>query len=153
MFLRCPVRQRQDRPVQAVGVAGDVDRVDAVIGSDSDFQQDLRTAAGRDNNARNTVDEQHDTCARPLCELARLLGDRTGPAQLGRYITGYQRPINPAHHIGSKQLEQSGDIAAAGRRQKRFDDFEVAGRAAGFGGRTLVQSPSRPACERLRGRR
>ena len=150
MCLRCPIRQRQDRPVQAVGVAGDVDRVDAMIGSDPDFQQELRPPTRRDRNARNTVDEQHHTRARPLGELTSLLGDRTGPAQLGRHITRHQRPINPAHHVGGKQLEQRGDIAAAGSRQKRFDDFEVTGWTAGFSGRIVVQPPPCPACELLR---
>src|ERR1700756_843089 len=83
--LRWQEWQCEKGPAQALGVAGDVDRVNVVVGSNADSQHDLRAPAGRDYDARCTVDEHDDTVPRTLGESTGLLGDVVGPAQLGRH--------------------------------------------------------------------
>lgn len=77
--------QCENGPAQALGVTRDVDRVNAAVGSNAHLQHDLRAPARRDHNARRTVDEHDDTDPRTLGESTGLLGDLTGPTQLGRH--------------------------------------------------------------------
>jgi len=120
-----PTRQRQNYATQEVGITGDVDGVNAVVSSDTNLQQHLWAPARRDHDAGDTVDKHDGAGARPPGEPSGLLGDLPGPAQLSRHIIGNQHPINCAHHLGSQQFEQSGDVTPTRRRQKRFDDLEV----------------------------
>src|ERR1700757_4673137 len=145
--LRWQKWQCENGPAQASGVSSNVDRVNAVVGSNADLQHDLRASALGDHDARGTVDEHDGTAPRTLGESTGLLGDVGGPAQLGRYILRNQRPIDPAHYSGSEQLEQSRDITATGGRQKSFHHLE------GLGWRAAYQSPAGPAREFFRGRR
>ena len=61
VLLRWPTLQRENGPAQPVGIAGDVDAVNAVVDPEADPQQGLRGPVGRDHDARGTVDEQDGT--------------------------------------------------------------------------------------------
>src|SRR5271157_5353497 len=69
--------QRENRAVQAIGIADDVDAVYPAA-FNADLQQRLNAARGRDRNAGDSVDEDHDPgpCARR--EPSGFLGDLLG---------------------------------------------------------------------------
>jgi hypothetical protein len=72
---RRATRQRENGPVQSVGVTGDVDPAYPAIGSDGNPQQRLWPPVGRHHDARNTVDKHHHAGPCPLGESTGLLGD------------------------------------------------------------------------------
>lgn len=105
MFLARPPGQPQRRPTDSLGISGDVDRMNAIIGTDADHQQNLSAPTGRDHDARCPVDEHDSTGARPLSEPASLLGNLGGAAQHGWHIGGDEGRVDGAHHLRSQQFE------------------------------------------------
>ncbi len=116
-ILRRPARQCENRAAQVVGAAGDVDRVDAIVVSDADLQQRLRAPARCDHNARDTVDEHHDTGPRPLGEPPGFLGDLSratglGPRVLAQSMQSTQSFTGPAGQLlrgRRRPVQQAGD--------------------------------------------
>jgi hypothetical protein len=112
VLLRWPTRQRENGPAQPVGIAGDVDAVNAVVGSEADPQQGLRAPVGCDHDARGTVDEQDGTGPRALGEA---LDDREVLGRTARLDgrTGVQSAAGP------EQPRRLHRVVGAGNRSEQ----------------------------------
>src|ERR1700731_3202086 len=95
VLLRWPTLQRENGPAQPVGIAGDVDAVNAVVDPEADPQQGLRGPVGRDHDARGTVDEQDGTGPRAPGEALDDL-EALGRTARRDGRTGVQSAAGPA---------------------------------------------------------